>query len=64
MLSRGVAGIRGASLIVNFPGSPHSIDQAGEAIAAALPHAVAADRRPGYAALAWDVLAARPVTGS
>ena len=40
MLSRGVAGIRGSSLIVNFPGSPESIDQAGEAIAAALPHAV------------------------
>jgi molybdenum cofactor synthesis domain-containing protein len=40
MLSRGVAGIRGATLIVNFPGSPGSIDQAGEAIAAALPHAL------------------------
>jgi len=40
MLSRGVAGIRGSSLIVNFPGNPESIDQAGEAIAAALPHAV------------------------
>jgi molybdopterin adenylyltransferase len=40
MLSRAVAGIRGSSLIVNFPGSPESIDQAGEAIAAALPHAV------------------------
>lgn len=40
MLSRGVAGIRGSSLVVNFPGSPDSIDQAGEAIAAALPHAV------------------------
>jgi molybdopterin adenylyltransferase len=40
MLSRAVAGIRGSSLIVNFPGSPESIDQAGEAIAEALPHAV------------------------
>jgi molybdopterin adenylyltransferase len=40
MLSRGVAGIRGATLIVNFPGSPRSIEQAGEAIAAALPHAL------------------------
>ncbi len=40
MLSRAVAGIRGSSLIVNFPGNPDSIDQAGEAIAAALPHAV------------------------
>ncbi len=41
MLSRGVAGIRGTTLIVNFPGSPASIAQAGEAIADALPHAVA-----------------------
>jgi molybdenum cofactor synthesis domain-containing protein len=40
MLSRGVAGIRGSSLIVNFPGSPDSIEQAGAAIAPALPHAV------------------------
>lgn len=41
MLSRAVAGIRGSTLIVNFPGSPRSIDQAGAAIADALPHAVA-----------------------
>ncbi|HSS32639.1 MAG TPA: MogA/MoaB family molybdenum cofactor biosynthesis protein [Solirubrobacterales bacterium] len=41
MLSRAVAGIRGLTLIVNFPGSPRSIAQAGEAIADALPHAVA-----------------------
>ena len=41
MLSRGVAGTRGRTLIVNFPGSPRSIRQAGEAIAPALPHAVA-----------------------
>jgi molybdopterin adenylyltransferase len=40
MLSRAAAGIRGATLIVNFPGSPASIEQAGAAIAAALPHAV------------------------
>jgi molybdenum cofactor synthesis domain-containing protein len=40
MLSRGVAGIRGTTLIVNFPGSPRSIDQAGAAIADALPHAL------------------------
>ena len=33
MLSRGVAGIRGSTLIVNFPGSPNSIAQAGDAIA-------------------------------
>lgn len=40
MLSRGVAGIRGATLIVSFPGSPRSIAQAGEAIGEALPHAL------------------------
>jgi molybdenum cofactor synthesis domain-containing protein len=40
MLSRALAGIRGSTLIVNFPGSPRSIEQAGEAIAAALPHAL------------------------
>lgn len=41
MLSRGVAGVRGSTLIVNFPGSPKSIGQAGTAIAASLPHALA-----------------------
>ena len=40
MLSRGVAGIRGSTLIINFPGSPGSISEAGEAIATALPHAL------------------------
>jgi molybdenum cofactor synthesis domain-containing protein len=40
MLSRALAGTRGHSLIINFPGSPKSIDEAGAAIAGALPHAV------------------------
>jgi molybdenum cofactor synthesis domain-containing protein len=40
MLSRGVAGISGQTLIVNFPGSPRSIAQAGEAIVDAMPHAL------------------------
>jgi molybdopterin adenylyltransferase len=40
MLSRGVAGVRGRTLIVNFPGSPASIRQAGAAIAGSLPHAL------------------------
>jgi molybdopterin adenylyltransferase len=40
MLSRGVAGVCGATLIVNFPGSPASIEQAGGAILEALPHAL------------------------
>jgi molybdopterin adenylyltransferase len=41
MLSRSVAGIRGQTLIISFPGSPRSISQAGIAIAEALPHALA-----------------------
>jgi molybdenum cofactor synthesis domain-containing protein len=41
MLSRAVAGIRGRTLIINFPGSPTSIEQAGAAITGALPHALA-----------------------
>jgi molybdopterin adenylyltransferase len=41
MLSRGVAGIRGRTLIVSFPGNPRSIVQAGDAIREALPHALA-----------------------
>lgn len=40
MLSRAVAGIRGSTLIINFPGSPRSISQAGDAIAGVLPHAL------------------------
>jgi molybdenum cofactor synthesis domain-containing protein len=41
MLSRGVAGIRGSTLIINFPGNPRSIGQTAEAVAPALPHALA-----------------------
>ncbi len=50
MLSRAVAGIRGSTLIVNFPGKPASIEQAGAAIAAALPHALEllAGRSPAH----------------
>lgn len=40
MLSRGVAGTRGRTLIVNFPGNPNAIEQAGGAIAESLPHAL------------------------
>lgn len=49
MLSRALAGIRGSTLIVNFPGSPGSVTQAGEAIAGALPHAL-------------DLIAGRPTS--
>ncbi len=50
MLSRGVAGMRGPSLIINFPGSPRSIPEAGEAIAESLPHALQllAGERPDH----------------
>lgn len=41
MLSRALAGTRGSSLIVNFPGSPASIDETGAALAGALEHALA-----------------------
>ena len=33
MASRGIAGTRGRTLIVNFPGNPPAIEQAGGAIA-------------------------------
>jgi molybdopterin adenylyltransferase len=41
MLSRGVAGVCGSTLLINFPGSPRGILQTGAAISAALPHALA-----------------------
>lgn len=40
MLSRGIAGIRGSTLIINFPGSPKAVEEAGRAIAGAIPHAL------------------------
>jgi len=41
MLSRGVAGVRDGTLIVNLPGRPASVEQIGEAIAGPLKHALA-----------------------
>jgi len=40
MLSRAVAGIRGATLIINLPGSPKAALENLEVIAPVLPHAV------------------------
>ncbi|RME41114.1 MAG: MogA/MoaB family molybdenum cofactor biosynthesis protein [Deltaproteobacteria bacterium] len=40
MLSRGVAGIRGATLIVNLPGSPKAARENFEVLLPALPHAL------------------------
>ncbi len=39
MLSRSLAGIRGRTLIITFPGSPRAVQESFEAIAAVLPHA-------------------------
>jgi molybdenum cofactor synthesis domain-containing protein len=41
MLSRGVAGVAGRTLIVNFPGSPRAIEQLFDVLAPVLDHAVA-----------------------
>jgi molybdopterin adenylyltransferase len=40
MLSRAVAGTRGSTLILNFPGSPKSIKESGAEISSALGHAL------------------------
>src|SRR5436190_24342629 len=40
MLSRGVAGVRNRTLIVNLPGNPKAVRENLDAIAAALPHAI------------------------
>ena len=40
MLSRGVAGVRRRTLIVNLPGNPKAVRENLAAVAAALPHAI------------------------
>jgi molybdenum cofactor synthesis domain-containing protein len=40
MLSRATAGIRGSTLIVNFPGSPKAIGETAAVLVPVLPHAV------------------------
>ena len=41
MLTRAIGGIRGRTLIVNFPGNPNSIRETSDVLAQALPHALA-----------------------
>ena len=41
LLSRGSSGIRGAALIINFPGSPRACAECFDAIAPALGHGIA-----------------------
>ncbi|GAC1390395.1 MAG: MogA/MoaB family molybdenum cofactor biosynthesis protein [Ktedonobacteraceae bacterium] len=40
MLSRGVAGVRGRTLIINLPGSPKAVKECLEYILPVLPHAI------------------------
>jgi molybdopterin biosynthesis enzyme MoaB len=40
MLSRGIAGVRNGTLIVNLPGNPKGVRETLAVIAPALPHAV------------------------
>lgn len=47
-LARGVAAIRGTTLIVNLPGSPRGAAESFDAIAELLPHAVAVVHGAGH----------------
>lgn len=40
MLSRGICGVRGSTLIINLPGSPKAVKESLAVIAPVLPHAV------------------------
>jgi molybdenum cofactor synthesis domain-containing protein len=46
ILSRGVSGVRGRTLIVNFPGNPKAIDQSWPIVAPTLQHAAETLERP------------------
>lgn len=41
MMSRGVAGVRGRTMIINFPGNPRSIAECGAPLVDVLEHAMA-----------------------
>jgi molybdenum cofactor synthesis domain-containing protein len=40
MLSRGIAGVRGRTLIINLPGSPKAVKECLEYVLPVLPHAI------------------------
>lgn len=48
VLSRGIAGLRGATLIVNLPGSPRAVRECLEMILDILPHAIEMMRGGGH----------------
>ncbi len=48
VLSRGIAGLRGSTLIVNLPGSPRAVRECLEAIGGILPHAIEMMRGGGH----------------
>jgi molybdopterin adenylyltransferase len=48
VLSRGIAGIRGRTLIINLPGSPKAARESLEAILEVLPHAIEMMRGGGH----------------
>ena len=48
ILSRGVAGIRGHSIIINLPGSPRGAVESLDAIAELLPHAISVLHGAGH----------------
>jgi molybdopterin adenylyltransferase len=47
ILTRGVSGVRGRTLIVNFPGNPKAIDQSWPIVAPTLEHAAETLERAG-----------------
>jgi len=48
VLSRGIAGIRGKTLIINLPGSPKAVRECLELLVGILPHAVEMMRGGGH----------------
>jgi len=48
MLSRGIAGLRGRTLIVNLPGSPRAVRECLDVLGPVLPHAIEMMRGGGH----------------